>query len=182
MRPAIFLDRDGVVIENRPNYVRRWEDVAIFPAAVQALTQWASSPYRVVFVTNQSAVGRGLITLAQAEAINRRLLALLTKSGCRVDGVLMCPHAPEANCACRKPRPGLLLEAARTWEIDLSRSMMIGDAWSDLQAGQAAGVTRVGLVKTGRGQQQLALPRPLGLEDAAVFDDLAAALRGLARW
>ncbi|MFZ6028843.1 MAG: D-glycero-alpha-D-manno-heptose-1,7-bisphosphate 7-phosphatase [Chloroflexota bacterium] len=176
---AIFLDRDGVIIENRAGYVRGWEDVEFFPAAIQALAGLAASPYRIVLVTNQSAVGRGILSLAAAQAINRQLVIELERNGCRIDGVFMCPHGPEMNCTCRKPRPGLLLQAAEALSIDLASSIMIGDAWTDLQAGQAAGVDRTALLRTGRGKQQLSLPPPAGLKSWAVYDDLAEALAHL---
>ena len=176
MKPAIFLDRDGVVIENRLDYVRRWEDVKIFPAAVEVLSRLASSPYQIVFITNQSAVGRGIISLETARKINQQLVFELNKAGCRVDGVFMCPHAPEENCSCRKPLPGLLYQAANLLNIDLARSIMIGDAWTDLQAGQSAGVVRYALVLTGRGHQQIALPKPLEISDALIYPDLESAL------
>lgn len=177
--PAIFLDRDGVVIENRADYVRCWEDVEFLPAAVQALARLAVGPYRIVLVTNQSAIGRGILPLETAQAINRQLVIELEKSNCRIDGVFMCPHSPEMDCACRKPRPGLLLQAAETLSIDLANSVMIGDAWTDLQAGHAAGVNRIVLLRTGRGQQQLLLAPPADLKPWLVYDDLAGALAGL---
>ena len=179
MKPAIFLDRDGVVIENRPDYVRSWEDVEIFPAAVDSLSQLVSCPYHIVFVTNQSAVGRGIISIDVAQEINRRLVIELGKLGCRIDGVFMCPHAPENNCSCRKPLPGLLFKATNSLKIDLANSIMVGDAWTDLQAGHAAGVAKVGLVLTGRGTQQFKLTRPPELSSASVHKDLTAALEAL---
>ena len=176
MEPAVFLDRDGVIIENRDDYVRSWSDVEFFPAALAALQSFSSSPYRIILVTNQSAVGRGLITLAQAEHLNWRIIAAVKKHGGRVDGAFMCPHAPQARCDCRKPRPGLLLQAAEALSLDLSRSFMIGDALSDLQAGRAAGVREAMLVRTGRGLQQASLPEAALLQPFRVFDSLAEAL------
>ena len=176
MQPAIFLDRDGVIIENRSNYVRDWDDVEFFPSAVQALAKYSSVPYRFVLVTNQSAVGREIISLTTAQIINQQIVAELEKNGCRIDGVFMCPHKPEDNCTCRKPRPGLLLQAAKLLSIDLSKSLMIGDAWTDLQAGKAAEVAKVGLVLTGRGRQQLKHTRPPELSLASAYSDLAEAL------
>ena len=176
MEPAVFLDRDGVIIENRDDYVRSWSDVEFFPAALAALQSFSSSPYRIILVTNQSAVGRGLITLAQAEHLNRRIIAAVKKHGGRVDGAFMCPHAPQARCDCRKPRPGLLLQAAEALSLDLSRSFMIGDALSDLQAGRAAGVREAMLVRTGRGIRQAGLPEATLLQPFCAFDSLAEAL------
>ena len=182
MKPAIFLDRDGVVIENRSNYVRSWKDVDIFPEAVRTLSLYASSPYLIVFVTNQSAVGRGIISLEAAQAINQRLVDTMKKKGCRIDGVFMCPHAPEANCSCRKPLPGLLFQSSKQLSIDLANSIIIGDAWTDLQAGLSAGLKQAALLKTGRGRQQLALATPPGLSDAPIFGNLTDALNTLVDW
>lgn len=179
MPAAIFLDRDGVIIENRSNYVRDWSDVEFIPSAVQALAKYSISPFRFVLVTNQSAVGRGIISLSTAQAINERVVADLKKNGCRIDGVFMCPHKPEDNCACRKPKPGLLLQAADLLSIDLAKSLLVGDAWTDLQAGFAAGIPTLSLVLTGRGQEQLKHKSPSELVDAYVHHDLYDALHSL---
>lgn len=176
--PAIFLDRDGVIIENRSDYVRSWADVEIFPQAIDALVALCDSPYRIVLVTNQSAVGRGIITRETAEGINDRLLAVIQEAGGRVDAVFMCPHGPDDGCDCRKPLPGLLLRAAVELDIDLSRSLMIGDALTDIQAGQAAGVVSV-LLRTGRGRDQEQLPAVATLSPFPIFDTLADALNSL---
>lgn len=172
---AIFLDRDGVLIENRSDYVREWSHIQIFPEAIQALSHLHN--YKVVIVTNQSGVGRGLISLKVANDINDRLIKLIKKKNGHIDGVFMCPHTPEDQCNCRKPSPGLLLQAAKELSLDLSQSWMIGDAWSDLLAGKGAGVRGVALLKTGRGIKQLLQPRPEGLVDYFIFNDLADALR-----
>ncbi|MDJ0753681.1 MAG: D-glycero-beta-D-manno-heptose 1,7-bisphosphate 7-phosphatase [Ardenticatenaceae bacterium] len=155
MQQAIFLDRDGVIIENQAAYVRSWADVEIFPQALVALRRLAELPYKIMIVTNQSVVGRGIIELAAAEALNQRLVEVIEQAGGRIDGVYMCPHAPETRCACRKPQPGLITEARNDWHIDLSRSIMVGDAVTDMQAGLAAGVGHLIMVTTGRGRVQL---------------------------
>jgi D-glycero-D-manno-heptose 1,7-bisphosphate phosphatase len=175
-QPAIFLDRDGVIIENRDEYVRTWGDVAIFPQAVTALQQIASLPYRIIMITNQSGVGRGAIPLGEAEAINQRLVQELAFAGGRVDGVYMCPHAPSANCPCRKPQPGMILDAARAFNLDLARSLLIGDALTDLEAGARAGIPTLALVRTGRGRREESRLTPRA---AHVFDDLLAAVSTL---
>jgi D-glycero-D-manno-heptose 1,7-bisphosphate phosphatase len=165
----VFLDRDGVIVENRDAYIRCWDDVAFVPGAVEALVRLAASPFAVVVVTNQSAVGRGLLSLDEALRINRQIVDVLVRAGARVDGAYLCPHHPEDDCACRKPRPGLLEQAAREHDLDLGRSWLVGDALSDLEAGRAVGARAV-LVRTGRGRAQAELH---GLE---AVPDLAAAV------
>ncbi len=175
-RPAIFLDRDGVVIENRADYVRSWADVQIFPQAIEALVAAGASAHAIVLVTNQSAIGRGLISYETARAINERLLAHIRRAGGRVDAVYMCPHAPDERCACRKPRPGMLLRAADDLDLDLRQSVMIGDALTDIQAGRAAMAGRSILVRTGRGRDEEMRMLASGPIDFLVFDTLADAL------
>lgn len=175
MHPAIFLDRDGVLIENMSEYVRDWSQVKIFPDAIRALSHSAIKNYKIVIVTNQSAVGRGLISLETAKDINGRLVDLIHHYGGQMDAVYMCPHKPDDSCFCRKPKPGLLLQAAKELSLDLQRSWMIGDAWSDVQAGQIAGVRQAILLKTGRGREQLLQSRPENITGHLIYDNLALA-------
>jgi D-glycero-D-manno-heptose 1,7-bisphosphate phosphatase len=175
MKPAIFLDRDGVLIESRQDYVRTREDIAIYPAALEALAKASRSSHMIVIVTNQSGVGRGLIDVEEADAINRQLVIEVQKAGGRIDAVCMCIHTPEQECNCRKPKPGLLLHATGLLGIDLANSVMIGDAISDLEAGEAAGVGKVALVRTGQGEEQL---KKNG-EVTEVYEDLAEALAAM---
>jgi len=177
MFPAIFLDRDGVLIENRADYVRDWSHVRVFPESIHALSDPRLANYKIVIVTNQSGVGRGVIPLQTAIEINDRLTELIRTQNGRLDGVYLCPHGPKDNCECRKPKPGLLCQAAQDLSLNLKRSWMIGDAWSDVQAGQAAGVRGTIIVKTGRGKEQLVMPRPQDImEDLLICEDLPQAL------
>lgn len=179
LRPAVFLDRDGVIIQNRADYVKSLAEVEFLPGALAAVARLASLGGLVVIVTNQSAIDRGVLSPGAAEAINQHVLAQVQAVGGRVDGIFVCPHRPEAGCACRKPRPGLLLQAAERLGIDLAASVMIGDAVSDLEAGRAAG-TQAMLVRTGRGAgQALELPAA-GLAHVPVVADLAEAVARLA--
>jgi len=176
MLPAVFLDRDGVIIENRVDYIRTWEDVQILPGGMAALSRLNKTNFKIVIVTNQSAIGRGLITQQIAEDINLRLMAEVKLAGARLDAIYMCPHKPEDCCSCRKPRPGLILQAAHDLSIDLERSFLIGDALDDLRAGRAAGVKEVVLVLTGRGAQQFLSPEADQLKPFLSFNNLADAI------
>lgn len=158
MKPAIFLDRDGVIIENKDSHVRSWQDVEIFPQAIKALHDFANAPYYFIIVTNQSVVGRGIISKNQADGINLKLKSEIQRTGGRIDAVYMCPHAPDDRCNCRKPHTGLIGQAMIDFDIDLSRSIMIGDAITDLQCAENAGIQKKVLVRTGRGKEQLRLP------------------------
>jgi D-glycero-D-manno-heptose 1,7-bisphosphate phosphatase len=172
MFPAIFLDRDGVVIENRADYVREWSHVSILPNVIDALSGFRREGFKIILVTNQAAVGRGMLTFNSAQEINERLVKTIKEQGGWVDGVFMCPHKPEDNCACRKPLPGMLLQAAREFSIDLGTSWMVGDAWTDLLAGQSAGVDRTIMVRTGRGASQLSQAQPSDIRPFVICEDV----------
>ncbi len=178
-QPALFLDRDGVIIENRANYVRSWADVEIYPQALEALARIRHTPCKIIIVTNQSAVGRGIISLEMAWAIQERLVRVIEAHNGRIDDTFMCPHAPEANCNCRKPQPGLLLQAAARHHIDLSQSYMIGDALTDLQAGIAAGVKETILLHSGRGLAQIQKPEAANHAPLSSYANLSAALQAI---
>lgn len=175
--PAVFLDRDGVILENRAEYIRTWEDVEFLPGALEALRRLSAEPYRLFIVTNQAVIGHGIISLEQAKAINDRVVTAVGDHGGRIDAVFMCPHTPSDKCDCRKPRPGLLLQAVSAFETDLGSSILIGDTFNDLLAGQSAGISRLGLVRTGLGNRQEQSGVPGALESQFdVFDDLSAAV------
>jgi len=181
MVPAVFLDRDGVLIRNRDDYVRAWEDVSLYPEAIDALARAKGLPYRFVIVTNQSGISRGLMSMEAVASINARIIREIENRGGRIDGVFVCPHTPDDGCPCRKPKPGLLLEAAARLDLDLPRSVLIGDALSDIQAGRAAGVGRSWILLTGRGDAQLRLPEAAKLMPIPMYGDLAHALDALAQ-
>jgi D-glycero-D-manno-heptose 1,7-bisphosphate phosphatase len=176
---GLLLDRDGVIIENRSDYIRTWDDVAALPGSLEALARVSPMSLKIVIVTNQSAIGRGLLTLAEAQEINRRLVERIDTAGGRIDRIFLCPHHPNDGCNCRKPRPGLFVQAAAELDLDLAHSVMVGDTLGDLQAAHAAGVGTLALVRTGLGRQHE--PRLLGaaVGPVSVFDNLAAALTGM---
>jgi D-glycero-D-manno-heptose 1,7-bisphosphate phosphatase len=179
MNPAIFLDRDGVIIENSDTYVRSWRDVNFLPSSIEALRKLNPSVYKIVIITNQSAIGRGVISLAQAQEINRRVIDAIVEGGGRIDGLFVCPHSPDDGCTCRKPLPGLILQAAEALSLDLEHSIMIGDAMTDIQSGQAAGIPTNILVKTGRGLTQLQSGPLSLLPRIFVYSDLANAVESI---
>lgn len=135
---AAFLDRDGTIIADK-DYLGDPAGVVLLPGAAEGLRLLQSSGYKLLVVTNQSGVARGFYSLADMTACNERMSALLKTEHVRLDGVYACPHGPEDECACRKPRPGLTLQAAAEHGVSLPHSVTIGDKPRDLEAGQAAG-------------------------------------------
>lgn len=151
---AIFLDRDGVICVNRHDYIKSWAEFQFLPDAKNSLAALSRLGLPVVIVTNQSAIGRGIVPASVVEDIHRRMVAEIVVHGGRIDRVLYCPHSPEARCDCRKPQPGMLLQAAQEMNIDLASSYLVGDAATDILAGNRVGC-RTFLALTGRGFQQL---------------------------
>jgi histidinol-phosphate phosphatase family protein len=139
---AVFVDRDGTLIED-VGYARDPDDVCLVDGAVEALETFRRRGFRLIVVSNQSGIGRGVISPVEANAVHDRFVAELATRGVRLDDVRYCPHGPDAGCDCRKPEPGLLLAAAREHGIDLSSSFMIGDAARDVEAGRRAGCTTI---------------------------------------
>ena len=152
---AIFLDRDGVINALRPGHVTGWEAFQFIPGALSAIRQLSLLDWPIVVATNQSAVGRGLLTADGLAEIHRRMVAGVERAGGRIDLIVHCPHMPEDDCACRKPQPGLFHDAAERLNVTLTESYFVGDTVADLGVAQQLGMTFV-LVRTGLGAMSLA--------------------------
>lgn len=139
LAPAIFLDRDGTLIKDL-KYMSREEQVSLLPGAVPALLAFQKYGFKLIVVSNQSGVARGLISLEQAAAVHSRFVTLMLGAGVAFDGVYYCYHAPGDGCGCRKPSPGLVYLAAQEHNIDLPRSVFIGDQSTDAETGTNAGI------------------------------------------
>ena len=141
---AIFLDRDGVI--NRRivgGYVTGWSEFEFLPRAIDGIVELQSIHAPIVVISNQAGVGKRLVTVENLNDMTERFVAAVRERGGRIDAVYYCPHAPSAKCACRKPKPGLLLQAASDWGIDLRSSVFVGDSSSDVAAAQAVGARPV---------------------------------------
>ncbi len=147
MTPAIFIDRDGTIMEDVP-YIRDPAHVRLFPGVREAIEKFAARGYRVVIVTNQSGIGRGWVSLREYAAVQARLFALLGPA--HIDAVYMCPDAPDVPSDRRKPCPGMVLEAAVDLALDLGKSWFVGDKESDMECASNAGVRGI-QVATGEG-------------------------------
>lgn len=143
--PALFIDRDGTIIEDR-DYCSDPSEVKLFPGAPEALRRLKSVGFKLIIITNQSGIGRGLFTLDQYRAVEAELLRQLGAG--LIDATYFCPHRPGQRCSCRKPALGMILEATQEYQIDLSRSFLVGDKEIDVECARNAGVRSV-RVKTG---------------------------------
>lgn len=177
-RPVAFLDRDGVIIHNRRNYVRSREDVRFVSGAIEAASRLAAAGFSLVIVTNQACIGKGLVSEATAIDVHEQITRVLGSSGAPIAASYICPHQPSARCQCRKPEPGLLKHGLRNLPAVPIGSFMVGDAVSDIVAAEATGVPPT-LVLTGRGVTQSAGLTPAQRERVAVYDSLAAFVTAL---
>ncbi len=172
----VILDRDGVINHDSASYIKSPEEWKPIAGSLEAIALLNQAGYRVLVATNQSGVGRGLFDMATLNAIHDKMHRALSLVGGRVDGIFYCPHANDAGCACRKPRPGLLEEISKRFGVSLDGVPFIGDSLRDLQAGAAVGAQPV-LVLTGKGKKTRKdgdLP-----EGTVVHADLAEAVRSL---
>jgi len=168
----LILDRDGVLNQEAPRggYILQPQEFQWLPDALEALALLRRAGVRLSVATNQSAVGRGLMTAADLDAIHARMRREATAAGATLAAVFACPHAPDAGCGCRKPAPGLILQAITASGIDPAHTLLAGDDLRDLQAAQAAGI-RAALVRTGKGAQTERGAATSAM-DVAVYDDL----------
>jgi len=179
MQPAIFLDRDGVINENRADHVTAWDEFVPVRGALAGLRSLAELGLPVFVVTNQAIIGHGRVTVAQLDALHARMRDLVARHGGRITGVYACPHRAEDHCDCRKPAPGMFRQAAREHDIDLAASYYVGDALTDIAAGQAAGCTTL-LVRSGRGLTQLLRQQAQSYSGYYIARDLSHAARFIA--
>lgn len=149
MQQVVFLDRDGVINRDSPNYIKGWKEFVFLPGSQKALARLARAGLPVIVITNQSAVFRGLITEAILDDMHRRMRRAVEQAGGRVLDIFHCPHGPDQGCGCRKPAPGMLRAAQSAHDIDLAGSVMVGDSAKDILCAKNAGCGLTVLVGTG---------------------------------
>ncbi len=175
MFKLILLDRDGVINEDSPDYIKSVAEWRPIPGALETIAALCHAGYRVGICTNQAGIGRGIVSRAALQAIHRHLKDRLAALDCALATLEFCPHHPDDGCECRKPRPGMLRKSLDDLGIPAAQSCFVGDSRKDLQAAWAAGVQPV-LVRTGNGEATArSLPAtPAGAAAPLIFDDLAA--------
>ena len=174
-RRAVFLDRDGVINQNRDDYVKDWSEFVFLPGVFRSLKCLSEKEFLIVVISNQSAIGRGLVDKEIIENIHNRMRAEIKKHGGRIDTIYYCPHTPEDKCGCRKPKPGLIKKAKSDLELDLKNSYLIGDAVSDMEAAVNSGCSPI-FVLTGRGEEQINCLKQSGYNSVPVVSDLKEAV------
>jgi len=159
MKPnkAVFLDRDGVITRDPPHYAHRIDQLTLIDGCGEAIKKLNSADYRVIVVTNQSGVARGMYPEESVKIFNDEMVKRLRNADAHIDAIYYCPHHPDAtlpeyriDCSCRKPKSGMIIEGGEKFHIDLKSSFLVGDKWTDIEAGRTAGCRTI-LVKTGHG-------------------------------
>jgi len=158
---AVFLDRDGVIIQEPPHYAHKLSQIRLLPRAADAIRLLNKDKFTVIVVSNQAGIARGYYPEEDTILFNRGVKEVLAQEGAHIDAMYYCPHHPDAkiekyrlDCDCRKPKPGMLKRAEKELNIDLKRSFMIGDKLSDIETGKRAGCKTI-MVKTGLGAEEL---------------------------
>lgn len=172
----IVLDRDGVINHDSDQFIKSPDEWRAIPGSLEAIARLNHAGFRVVVATNQSGVGRGLFDMGTLNAIHEKMHRTLAQVGGRIDAVFICPHTGDSSCECRKPRPGMLKEAGRRFNADLSSVPVVGDGLRDLQAAESVGAQPM-LVLTGKGEKTLregSFPK-----NTVIFPDLAFAASAL---
>lgn len=175
---TVFLDRDGVINEDAPDYIKCWAEFHFIPGSLKAIARLTRSGCCVIVITNQSVINRQMVALTELEVMHRNLRQAVLDGGGRITDIFYCPHRPDEDCDCRKPKPGLIFAARDRYNIDLSNAVMVGDSVKDILAGRAAGCRRTVLVKTGNGMTAIQSLEQTGQRP----DHVAADLNRAAHW
>lgn len=166
----IVLDRDGVINEARDDVIKAPQDFVPIEGSLEAIARLSQHDYRVVVITNQSGIAHGLLTVDEVSKVHAHMQQLVASFGGRIDAILFCPHAPDDDCSCRKPKPGMLHDLMERLKIELTDVPLVGDSLRDLQTAMVVGATPV-LVKTGHGAATL--DENKHLDSVEVYEDLS---------
>ncbi len=182
---TVILDRDGVINKNPPNsgYVTSWSDFTFLPNALEAIHNLTKSGFRIFLATNQAGIGKGLFTEKQLSIIHQQMISEINNNGGHIEYIYYCPHHPDDNCLCRKPKPGMLYSAAKEHDFEVTEACFVGDSISDIQAAQSAGAQPI-LVLTGHGRDSLSYfnrSDPKTKMPNKIFTNLYSASRWLLR-
>lgn len=151
LEKVVFLDRDGVINRDSPDYIKTWEEFEFLPRSLDAIALLTRNGFTTLVITNQSPIGRGMIEMKTLSRTHRLMVQAVAAHGGNIEDIFFCPHTPEEKCNCRKPAPGLVLKARDKYGIDLSGTFFVGDSAKDIECARNAGCGKSILVKTGNG-------------------------------
>jgi len=172
MKHIVFLDRDGVINIDSSEYIKNESEFEFIPGSPEAIALLCKNGFHVIVITNQSLIGRKMATQQTLDAIFKKMQEGVKKAGGEIKDIFFCPHTPEDSCSCRKPKPGLILEAQKKYQIDLARSCMVGDSEKDIECARNAGCSKTLLVKTGNGSAAVKQLAQKGITPDFIGSDL----------
>ncbi len=175
---VIILDRDGVINEDSDEYIKSAEEWIPIAGSIEAISRLKKAGYLVAVASNQSGLARGMFDEKALQAIHKKMQDLLAQRGSSVDSIVFCPHSPNDNCVCRKPKPGMLMQIAKEFNVKPTDTLFVGDKYTDIQAARLAGSQPV-LVKSGKGIRTLEKHAPL--DGVPVYDNLSHFVREFLR-
>ena len=174
MARMVILDRDGVINQDSENYIKSPDEWVALPGSIEAINRLKKAGYLVTIASNQSGISRGLFSEEDLKKIHDKMETQLASRGAKIDGIFYCPHGPRDNCVCRKPKPGLLVQIAKEFGINLTETIFVGDNISDIKAAEMVNA-KPALVRTGKGEYVMQnLPETINIP---VYDDLAHFVR-----
>ena len=148
LKKVVFLDRDGVINRDSPDYIKSWSEFEFLPGSISAIKQLTTHGFSSLIITNQSAIGRNMISLADLQQMHTLMKSAISSGGGEITDIFFCPHTPDVGCDCRKPKPGLIYQAQVRFDIDISKTVMVGDSAKDIECARNAGCGHTILVKT----------------------------------
>jgi D-glycero-D-manno-heptose 1,7-bisphosphate phosphatase len=178
LQKVVFLDRDGVINRDSPNYIKNWSEFEFLPGSLEAIKILTLNGFTIIIITNQSVINRSLVSGGELESIHNRMKEVVKSRGGEIKDIFFCPHLPYEGCHCRKPKPGLIYQAQEVYRIDIASSVLVGDSAKDIEcAGNAGCACRI-LVKTGN----IAESEKILARKQIVPDHTAANLLEAANW
>ncbi|MDP2644315.1 MAG: D-glycero-beta-D-manno-heptose 1,7-bisphosphate 7-phosphatase [Desulfobacterales bacterium] len=177
IKKVVFLDRDGVINRDSPDYIKSWDEFEFFPGSLEAIGLLTRAGFDIIVITNQSVVNRKMVSVKELEYIFDRMTREVNAAGGRIKDIFFCPHVPQDQCDCRKPRPGLFYQAQQRYGLNLSGAYMVGDSAKDIESALRAGCGHALLVKTGNGAQAESILAQKNILPRRVVEDLYAAAR-----
>ena len=181
LKKVVFLDRDGTINQDSADYIKGWSEFVFLPRSIEALRDLTAAGFIIIVITNQSAIPRKLISPQELENIHSKMTAAVEAQGGKISDIFFCSHMPGEGCDCRKPAPGMIFQAQKKHDIDLSTAVMIGDSARDIECAHLAGCGRTILVKTGNGKDAEPIMAEMGLRTDYVAEDLYDAAQWIIR-
>ncbi len=181
MNYTVFLDRDGVINSDSPDYIQKTSEFHFLQNSPEAVALLCKNGFDVIVITNQSVIERGMVHLDCLKSIFAKMCLGIEDAGGEIKDIFFCPHRPDQECKCRKPRPGLILQAVEKYRIDIAHSCMVGDSVKDIECSKNAGCRFSVLVKTGNGEKTAEILKNRGIEPDFICKDLMAAAKWICR-